>query len=456
MTAKVSALPGSSKVHLGSSCRKPALSADGKLLAGRATATTYSPVMKILLIAAAAISLSHCAIAQEWTRFLGANGSATGRAPGIPATFSDADYSWKAELPGTGVSSPVVWGDRVFLTAEFPDGGQRAVLCYSLATGRELWRFADKFQPHGKHKFNSFASSTPVLDKDRLYLAWTSGGAMRALALTHDGKKVWEKEIGPYAEDHGSGTSPVLAGDSLIISSDCEKGSGGIAALKPADGSVLWKAERSSDRTPFSTPLTFEETPGEWRVVISSNPKGLTCFNARDGKVLWELENPAPGLRAVGSPAMTNGVIFAAIGQGGTAKASIAARVSNGKAEKVWEGKKAMPYVPTPLALGEHFIFLGDGGILTSVRASDGETVWSERLFQDQAYSSPVCTGDKIFCISRNGTVAAVQASGKEFKLLGTTALGDPCDSTPAIAGGNLIIRTAHKLLCIPGVKPQP
>ena len=413
--------------------------------------------MNIPLTLAAAFSFALPATAQEWARFLGSNGGGNGKAPGIPAEFKTESFAWQTELPGTGVSSPIVWGDRIFLTAELKESGQRAVLCYSLATGGETWRMADKFEPHGKHTFNSFASSTPAADTQRIYLVWSSGGAMRALALTHDGKPVWEKEIGPYKEEHGSGASPVLAGDALIVSSDCEGGSGGIAALNPADGSVLWKHASSSARTPFSTPLTFEEKPGEWRVVVSSNPKGLTCLDAKSGKVLWDLDNAAPGLRAVGSPAMADGVIFAAIGQGGTAKASVAAKVSGGKAVKVWEGQKAMPYVPTPLAVGDHFFFLGDGGILSSVRASDGETLWSERLFQDKAYSSPVCTGDKIICISRNGTVATVKATAKEFKLLGTTALNDPCDSTPAISGGRLIIRTAHTLFCVPGaVKPQP
>ena len=412
--------------------------------------------MRTLLTVAAALCLTTAAQAQEWSRFLGPNGSGTGKAPELPAQFTDSSYAWKTDLPGTGVSSPVVWGDQIILTAELPEGGQRAVLCYSLATGNELWRLEDKFQPHGKHQFNSFASSTPVIDKDRIYLSWTSGGSMRALALTHEGKRVWEKEVGAYMEEHGSGASPILSGGSLIVSSDCEKGEGSINALDPSDGSLKWKFPRKSLRTPFSTPLTFEESPGQWRVVISSNPKALTCVDAKDGKILWEMENPSPGNRAVGSPAMAGGVVFASIGQGGTGKASMGVKVANGKAEKVWEGKKAIPYVPTPLSLGEHFIFLGDGGILSSVRASDGEMLWSERLFQDQAYSSPVCSGDKIFCISRNGTVAAVQATGKEFKLLGTTKLGDPCDSTPAIAGGKLIIRTAHKLLCVAGGKVQP
>jgi outer membrane protein assembly factor BamB len=406
--------------------------------------------MKFLpLSAALLLSLTASHAQQDWPRFLGAGGAGKGKAAGLPAQFSEKDYAWKIDLPGGGVSSPIVTGGRVIVTSELGEGGRRAVLCFNLADGKEVWRAEDKFEAHGKHRFNSFASSSPASDGKNIYLAWTSGGVMRALALTLEGKKVWEKELGPYKEEHGSGASPVLAGEALIVSTDCEGGSGGILALKPADGLVLWKHDRASDRTPFSTPLTFEEKPGEWRVVVSSNPKALTCFDAKSGKVLWETENPSPGLRAVGSPAMSGGVIFAAIGQGGTAKANMAVKVADGKAEKVWEGKKAIPYVPTPLPLEGHFLFLGDGGILSSVRASDGEMLWSERVFQDQAYSSPISTGDKIYCISRSGTVAAVQADPSKFTLLGTTSLGEPCDSTPAVADGRLFIRTSKRLYCI-------
>lgn len=416
--------------------------------------------MRILLLSlVAGFTLQSSAQAQEWARFLGTNGSAHGSAPGLPAEIKADTCAWRTDLPGTGVSSPIAWGDRIFLTAELSGTGERAVLCYSLDTGKEIWRYTDKFDAHGKHKFNSFASSTPAADKDRIYLAWSSGGVMRALALTHAGKRIWEKEIGPYKEDHGSGSSPVLAGNTLVVSTDCEGGKGGIFGLKPSDGSVIWTHERASARTPFCTPLTFEQSPGDWRIVINSNPAGLTCLDAKGGKVVWQLDYPDPPtrFRSVGSPVKAGDVIFGAVGEGGIAKGSMAAKITGDKAAQIWDGKKGMPYVPTPVVVGEHFLFLGDGGILTSVNAADGKPLWSERVFQsEQAYSTPVCTGDKIVCISRAGTITTVAADPKNFKILGTAKLDDTCDATPAIAGGKLIIRTAHKLMCVPGAKVQP
>ncbi|MEN9283950.1 MAG: hypothetical protein RLZZ179_1443 [Verrucomicrobiota bacterium] len=389
--------------------------------------------------------------AQEWTRFHGSGGTAL--APGIPAKFGESDFAWKAELPGNGVSSPVAWGQRVFVTSETESGG-RALLCYDLAGGKLQWKLDDKFEAHGKHRFNSFASSTPVVDAERVYLTWTSGGNFLALAADHEGRKQWQVDLGAYAEDHGSGASPVLAGGVLVVVKDSVGADGFLAGLSPADGRTLWKVARKSDRTPFSTPVTFEESPGVWRVIFSSNPAALTCLDPATGKVIWQHDNPQPEQRPVSSPVIADGVCFATVGQGGKANAAVAVRIKDGSL--AWEGGKGLPYVPTPVSSGKHFFLLSDGGILSSVEAATGKQLWSERVFSDQAYSSPVHTGDRIVCISRSGKVAVVAANPDSFQLLGSSELGDPCDATPALAGGRLVIRTARRLLCLTGSRPQP
>ena len=407
-----------------------------------------------------AFVLIHADAAQEnWPRFLGPGGSNTGPAEAPLASLELKEASWQKELPGTGVSSPVVWGRKLFLTTELAgEEGRRAVICFDTETGAELWRLTDSFAVHGKHNFNSFASSTPALDAERLYISWTSGGEMHALAITHDGKKLWQQNLGPYSEDHGSGASPVLSGGSLIVVKD----STGVAAadsfitgLDPATGETRWKLARQSHRTPFATPLTIDHD-GQPCVVLSSNPAALTCLRSKDGKVLWQVDNMVPQLRPVGSPGLADGVFFGAIGQGGTAKASIAVKLKEGKAERIWEGKKGVPYVPSIVSMGKNFLFLSDGGILTCVKAGDGETRWSERLFQDQAYSSPIVAGNHIYCIGRGGHITAAEATEAGCKIIATANLGDACDATPAFAGGRLFVRTRSHLMCLGAAKLVP
>jgi outer membrane protein assembly factor BamB len=246
----------------------------------------------------------------------------------------------------------------------------------------------------------------------------------------------------------------VLAGGVLVVSKDSVGADGFLAGLDPDDGRILWKVDRKSDRTPFSTPVAFEESPGQWRVIFSSNPAALTCLDPATGKVVWQHDNPQPEQRPVSSPVIANGICFATVGQGGKANAAVAVRTKDGSL--AWEGGKGLPYVPTPASAGKHFFLLSDGGILSAVEAASGKQIWSERVFSDQAYSSPVHTGDRIVCISRSGKVAIVAANPESFQLLGSSELSDPCDATPAIAGGRLVIRTARRLLCLTGSRAQP
>ncbi|MES2708913.1 MAG: PQQ-binding-like beta-propeller repeat protein [Verrucomicrobiota bacterium] len=393
--------------------------------------------------------------AQEWTRFHGPDGGGISKAEGFPSSFGEKDWSWKIELPGPGISSPVLWGTKLFLTSEGGEKGQRFVLAYDATTGRELWRVPDTFTAHGKHQFNSFASSTPCVDADRLYLSWASGGSMKVMALTHEGKPAWNKDLGSYHEDHGSGASPILAGGVLVIVKDNVGGDSFIAGLKPSDGSIVWRHERLSTRTPFATPLVFRQKDGAEAVLLPGNPKALTCLNAADGKLLWEVENATPGDRPVASPVIADGVCYATVGQGGIGKSCVAVRVTDARPDILWQIRKGIPYVPTAVGSGKLLYLLGDGGILSCVKAADGEVLYTERVFADKAYSSPVLVGDKLYCVGRSGQVAVVQA-GETFKKLGEATLGEDTDSTPAIAGGRIFFRTRTRLMSLPASRDAP
>ena len=403
-----------------------------------------------LLLFAGAVS------AQEWTRFRGPDGSGVSAATGFPDSFAEKDFAWKTALPGPGLSSPVLWGSRLFLTSEAEQTGQRLVLAIDAASGREVWRFSDQFSGHGQHQFNSFASSTPCVDADRLYLAWTSGGSLKGLALSHEGKPLWTRDLGAYAEDHGSGSSAVLAGGVLVVAKDNVGGDSFIAGLKPSDGSIVWKHARQSVRTPFATPLVIRQAGGREAVVLAGNPMALTCLNAADGKLLWEVENASPGDRPVGSPALAGDVCFTTVGMGGGGKSCVAVRVTDPQPGILWQTRKGLPYVPSAVGAGERLYLLGDGGVLTCLRAGDGSEVYSERVFTDKVYSSPVLVGDRLYCTGRSGQVAVI-AAGDTFRKLGEGHLGEATDASPAIAGGRLFFRSKTHLMCLPAAaKSQP
>lgn len=411
--------------------------------------------MKLSLLLAAWVC-GGAVSAQEWTRFRGPDGSGSSAAEGFPDHFGEGDLAYKIALPGPGISSPVLWGGRLFLTSEGEEAGKRLVMAFDAASGRELWRVEDRFSVYGQHQFNSFASSTPCVDKERLYLAWTAGGKLQVMALTHEGKACWTQDLGAYGEEHGSGASPVLAGGVLVVSKDNVGGDSFIAGLKPSDGSVVWKYARQSVRTPFATPLVFRQANGREAVVLAGNPKALTCLDAAEGTLLWEVENASPTDRAVGSPTLAGGICFMTMGQGGTGKASLAVRVAEAKPSILWQRTKGLPYVPSAVGDGKRLYLLGDGGVLTCLRAEDGSEVYSERVFADKAYSSPVLAGDRIYCTGRSGQVAIV-AAGDTFRKLGEGQLGESCDATPAIAGGRLFFRSKTHLLCLPSAdKPRP
>jgi outer membrane protein assembly factor BamB len=402
-----------------------------------------------------AIVSSTAVSAQEWTRFRGPGGSGVNeRAKTLPAEFTPEQYRWKIALPGAGTSSPVLWGTKLFITSESGGAGERSVLCLDSLTGKQLWAHQATFKPYEHHKFNNFASATPTVDENHVYISWTSGEEMHVLALSHAGQKVWEANLGFFSEEHGSGASPIVVGKTLIISKDHHKEDAFLAGLNTADGQIIWKLPRTTTRSSFSTPIVVEEIAGRPIVIFSSNPQALTALDPATGKELWHQDYPdKTGFRSVGSPAYTKGIYFCTVGQGMGGREGVALRIKDGKPVTAWELPKALPYVPTPLGLGEYFYMLNDGGILSCLEAATGKVVYNERVAEN-AYSSPVCAGDKIYCISRKGEVTTVKA-GPKFEVLGKCKLGEDCESTPAIANDMLFIRTAGHLIAIGGPKPQ-
>ncbi len=401
----------------------------------------------VVIIALPGLRGTTCA--QEWTQFRGPGASGLSEAKGIPAKISEKNIKWSKELPGTGHSSPVLWGDTIFLTATDGDtGGIRYIMALDARNGDEKWRNKQTFGSYRQHRFNNYSSSTPCCDSKRVYVTWTSPKGAEVLALDHSGKELWKKVIGKFYAKHGSSASPVLAGGVLVIGSHGETGTSFIAGLDPASGNEKWRVKRNSnDKGAYSTPVVRRGHDNVDELVFSSTAHGITALNPSNGKIRWE-HDAGFSQRCVGGPVISGDTIFAAAGSGAGGKESAVINVRDGKPSIAWEaGLKGLPYVPTGLSFKGLMFLLNDGGIMTCRRANDGEILWQERVV-GPPYSSPICINDKIYCCSKEGDFNVLLASDK-LQPISNYKFPEGIYATPAVVGGNMYLRTFSRLYCI-------
>ncbi|MCB1230188.1 MAG: PQQ-binding-like beta-propeller repeat protein [Verrucomicrobiae bacterium] len=402
--------------------------------------------------------------AQEWTRFRGPNGSGIGDAPSMPAKFNEADFEWIIELPGTGHSSPVLWGKKLFLTVAASEEAERRVLCYDSTSGEQIWEWSEPFEEYHKHQFNDFASATPVVDEHAVYMTWTSGRETRALALDHNGKKLWEDSWKGFSSDHGSAASPILVEGTLVLHTDAlEERKSYLYGINPSNGEQLWSRERISPPedekhlTAYSTPVV-SSIGGRTCVVFLSTNDGWMGVDPKNGEELWHFRD-AYKFRSVGSIAEDGGVLFATMGSGDSGKQAAALRLkSDGEVEQLFsfgsngdkEKNKTLSYVPTPI-LHDGLLYLWkDNGQVTCMDALTGEVIYSERIAGGQYFSSPVLVDGKIYGANRHGVMVVVKA-GREFEVLAENKLDSGVNATPAIANGRMFIRTDTHLMSLKG-----
>ena len=406
-----------------------------------------------LVSALSGTALMRQTLAQEWTRFRGPNGTGVGEA-NIPGEWSEKDYNWRVELPGIGHSCPVLWGDKIFLTSAFEDTCTRIVLCLDAADGKILWRREFTSTVHTKHKMNSFASCTPTVDADRVYVAWTAPEEYTLMALDHDGNDVWQRNLGPCVSQHSGGTSPIIYQDMVILGNEQgDEDANGISFLVAVDrrtGETRWQRARQTEQVAYSTPCVFSRPGKPDELIFNSGAHGVTSIDPKTGNVNWELD--VLDKRSVSSPVIAGGLIFATCGSGGGGNYVAAVRPPASKSaqpEIAYRVDDSAPYVPTVIAKGDRIFLWSDTGIVSCLEAASGKQVWKKRV--GGTYSgSPVIAGDKLICMSMDGTAVVVSASD-EYELLGKNPLGEESRSTPSIAGGRLYLRTYSHLISLGG-----
>ena len=389
------------------------------------------------------------AFGNEWTQFRGPGTSGHSSDETIPSTITKNVIKWIFDLPGTGHSSPVVWDQTVFMTLSSKESpGTRYVMALSLEDGSVKWRNKQEHEVYRQHRFNDFSSSTPCCDEKRVYVTWTSPKGVEALALNHNGKELWKIKLGNFYAKHGSSASPVLAKNTLVIGSHGEEGKSYIVGLNPENGVERWRINReSNDKGAYSTPVFRTADDGTQELIFSSTAHGITAIDPSSGKIRWE-HDAGFSQRCVGGPIISGDTIFVSAGSGSGGKESAVVRVKSKKPTIAWEaGLKGLPYVPTGISHKGMIFLLNDGGVMTCRSAKDGKIHWQERVV-GAPYSSPIIINDNIYCCSKEGELNVVKAANKLEKV-SSYKFDDGIYASPAVAKGNLLIRTFSKLYCI-------
>ncbi|MBW3597375.1 MAG: PQQ-binding-like beta-propeller repeat protein [Planctomycetes bacterium] len=417
----------------------------------------------------------------NWPQFRGPEARGVAENDALPGRWSATEnVAWKTDIPGRGWSSPIVWGERVFLTtvvntgrSEEPRkglyfGGNRPtppesphqwkVLCLNLKTGELLSeRQVYEGKPNSAiHLKNSFASETPVTDGERVYCYF---GNVGVFCFDLNGNEVWERRIEPRPTRYGWGTaaSPVLHEGRLYLVNDNEEESY-LLALDAKTGEEVWRVARD-EKSNWATPFVWEN---ELRTEIITPGSGKVRSYDLDGNLLWFLEGMSS--ITIATPYEYEGRLYIssgyvqdplrpiyAIRPGAKGDVSLKEGESS-NAWIVWRGEQAAPYNPSTLVYRDRLYVLYDRGLAACFDPENGSTIYEpQRLPHGRAFTaSPWAYAGKVFCLNEDGVTFVLDAVDK-FELLHTNALAedDMCMATPAMAGDRLLIRTSARLYCI-------
>jgi outer membrane protein assembly factor BamB len=384
-------------------------------------------------------------VAAEWPQFRGPAGTGVSAETGLPTRWGPAEnVRWKAELPGRGVSSPVVAGGRVYVTACSGYQQRRLhVLCFDAATGAKQWE--RQFQATGDtfcHPKTSMAAPTPVTDDERVYALFATGDLA---CFDRQGDLLWYRSLmGDYrniTNQVGMAASPVLWQDTLVLPME-NVGESFAAGLDKLTGKNRWKVERPRDIN-WPTPLLLE---GNGRTeVLFQSPEELAAYDPATGRKLWAYTGE--GMSSVPSLVAAEGLIVLS---GGVALR----RTEQAAPQVVWSSPKIRPAYASPLYYQGRLYAINSSGILLNCAdLHTGKVLWQERV-KGPFSASPVAADGKLYLVNEDGLTTVVRP-GDPPQILSTNALGEPMLATPAIADGALYLRSDQHLYCVAEKKKE-
>jgi len=414
-----------------------------------------------LMLAACALFLVSTADAENWPQWRGPNASGVASPGDYPVKFSSVEgVVWKKELPGLGSSSPVVWGDSIFVTCII--GGQDGVCAYDL-DGNERWQKTLGPGREGKHRNGTGANPSPATDGKHVVVYYKSG---RVACLDFDGDELWQVNLQEkYGKDTlwwDLGTSPIIAGENVVIAV-MHAGEGYLVALDLDTGDVAWKQDRTYERPEesdqaYTTPQIATIDGRE--AIVTWGADHLTAHDAKSGQFLWESGGFNPqneGMwRVIASHAIGDGMAIVPYGRGKfLAGVKLDGRGDVTESNRLWNKQGDVGAdVPTPIVHGGKVYVLGDTGEVTCRDLKTGAEIWNGKVPQsrDKYYASPVLAGGKLYCTREDGVVFVADVSDG-FKLLTEKGndMGERIIATPAPVRNGLIIRGEKHLFRVRG-----
>ena len=413
----------------------------------------------------------------SWRGPLGTGGAPSGSPPTRWAEKTEQgpaeNIAWKVEVPGLGISTPIVWKDRIYLTTaietdrpgtageDLPPLDRRAeprpkvnyefaVLALSRGDGRTIWqkKLAEVVPHEGGHRTNSHASGSPVTDGEHIYASFGSRGLF---CLSMDGALVWSKNLGVMStrRQYGEGSSPTLYGDRLIVNWDHE-GESFLVVLDKRSGNEMWRQPRN-EVTSWSTPIVVE-VEGRPQIVVNATTASRG-YDLESGDVIWSLSGMT--VNCIPIPIHSDGVVYLMSGYRGKMLQAVKLEGAEGDLEGrrnvVWSHQRNTSYVPSAaLHDGRLYFLRGNNAVLSCLDAKTGKVFYEGQRLQGlrSVYASPVCADGRIYFTSRDG-VTMVIGLGPTFKQLAVNRIDDAVDASMAIVGDEIYLRGRQHMYCI-------
>jgi outer membrane protein assembly factor BamB len=395
--------------------------------------------------------------ADNWPGFRGPTGQGLSSEKGLPIKWSEKEgLAWSVAIPGEGWSSPIVWGDQVFVTAAEDGGESCRVIALARADGKTLWNVEVFRQPKlHKEGRNSYATPTPVTDGRHVYAVFNDGSIA---ALTLSGKVAWINRDVKYYSQHGLGNSPILYQDMLIMSFDGSSPGPDklvgwqkpwqesfLLALDKNTGKERWRGKRGLSRIAHTTPA-LAHADGVPQL-ISSAGDVIQGFDPATGRRLWSVR--AEGEGVVPSPVLGDGLVFAASGFGNPRLRAVKLAKDNdeGTRRVVWELKRNVPMMPSAVFVKPNLFVVSEKGLALCLDAETGQVKWEERI-GDSFMASPVYADGRIYFLAEDGQTTVIDAKD-QFAVIARNKLPGPCRASMAVSEGQFFIRNGNQLFCI-------